>query len=46
MKRRGYIGAEVGVIDEQNAIANSTIVKTGAKKYKRYRVFEKNINNT
>ena len=46
MKRRGYIGAEVGVIDEQNAIANSTIVKTGAKKHKRYRVFEKNINNT
>jgi len=46
MKRRGYIGAEVGFIDEQNAIANSTIVKTGAKKYKRYRVFEKNINNT
>lgn len=43
MKRRGYIGAEVGVIDEKNAIAHSTIAKTGAKKYKIYRVFEKNI---
>ena len=44
MKRRGYIGAEVGFIDEQNAIAHSTIVKTGAKKYKIFRIFEKNIN--
>ena len=44
MKRRGYIGAEVGIIDEQNTIAHSTIAKTGAKKYKRYCVFEKIIN--
>ena len=44
MKRRGYIGAEVGFIDEQNAIAHSTIAKTGAKKYKIFRIFEKNIN--
>ena len=43
MKRRGYIGAEVGVIDGKNAIAHSTIAKTGAKKHKIYRVFEKNI---
>ena len=46
MKRRGYIGAEVGIIDEQNAIAHSTIAKTGAKKYKRFRVFEKIINTS
>lgn len=44
MKSRGYIGAEVGIIDEQNAIAHSTIAKTGAKKYKRFSVFEKIIN--
>ena len=44
MKRRGYIGAEVGFIDEQNTIAHSTIAKTGAKKYKIFRIFEKNIN--
>ena len=43
MKRRGYLGAEVGVIDEKNSVAHSTIAKTGAKKYKIYRVFEKNI---
>jgi hypothetical protein len=43
MKGRGYIGAEVGVIDEKNAIAHTTIAKTGAKKYKIYRIFEKNI---
>jgi hypothetical protein len=44
MKNRGYIGAEVGVIDEQNAIAHSTIAKTGAKLFKKFRIFEKNIN--
>jgi hypothetical protein len=43
MKRRGYIFAEVGVIDEKNSIAHSTIAITGAKPYKKYRVFEKNI---
>ena len=44
MKRRGYIGAEVGVIDEQNAIAHSAIAKTGAKLFKKFRIFEKIIN--
>ncbi len=43
MKHRGYIGAEVGFIDERNAIAHSTIAKTGAKRYKIFRVFEKDI---
>jgi hypothetical protein len=43
MKRRGYKGAEVGVIDEKNTIAHLTIAITGAKPYKKYRVFEKNI---
>jgi ribosomal protein S18 acetylase RimI-like enzyme len=44
MKRRGYIGAEVGFIDERNTVAHSTIAKTGAKRYKKFRVFEKIIN--
>ena len=43
MKHRGYIGAEVGFIDEQNIVAHSTIKKTGAIKYKKFRIFEKNI---
>ena len=45
MKKRGYVGAEVGVIDEKNAIAHATIAKTGAKPYKRYRIYKKNIQN-
>jgi len=43
MKKRGYVCAEVGFIDEKNAVAHSTIAKTGAKPYKRYRIFEKII---
>jgi hypothetical protein len=43
MKNRGYIRAEVGWIDEQNTIAHSTIAYTGAKIYKKHRVFEKNL---
>jgi len=43
MKKRGYISAEIGVIDEKNNIAHTTIAITGAKPYKRFRVFEKNI---
>jgi hypothetical protein len=46
MKRRGYVGAEVGWIDESNASANSTIAIAGAKIYKKFRVFDKNIYNT
>ena len=43
MKKRGYVSAEVGWIDENNQIANTTIAITGAKVYKKYRVFEKQI---
>jgi hypothetical protein len=46
MKKRGYTGAEVGWIDEGNSSANSTIVITGAKLYKKFRVFDKNIHNS
>jgi len=45
MKNRGYIGAEVGWIDEKNTVAHTTIAITGAKLYKKLRVFEKNIEN-
>ena len=44
MKKRGYIGAEVGWIDEKNTAAHTTIAITGAKVYKKYRVFEIKIN--
>lgn len=40
MKKRGYIGAEVGWIDEENDAAHKTIAITGAKVYKKYSVFE------
>ena len=43
MKRRGYSGAECGWIDEKNIASLRTIEKTGAKYYKRYRVYEKDI---
>jgi hypothetical protein len=43
MKNRGYTGAEVGLIDEKNVIARTTISITGAKVYKKFRVFEKNL---
>jgi hypothetical protein len=45
MKNRGYVGAEVGLIDEGNAVANTTIAITGAKEYKRFRVFEKKLHS-
>jgi len=41
MKKRGYIGAEVGWIDEENIAAHSTISITEATLYKKHRVFEK-----
>jgi len=43
MKKRGYLGSEVGWIDEKNKIAHSTIAITGAKLYKKFRVFEKDL---
>ncbi len=43
MKNRGYIGAEVGWIDEENTAANKTIAITGAEIYKKHRVFDKNL---
>jgi hypothetical protein len=41
MKKRGYTGAEVGWIDEENTVAHTTIAITGATVYKKYRVFDK-----
>jgi len=43
MKNRGYLYAEVGLIDEENTVAHATISITGAKPYKKFRVFEKNL---
>jgi hypothetical protein len=43
MKKRGYVRAEVGWIDEHNSIAHATIAFTGATLYKKHRVFEKDI---
>ena len=40
MKRRNYPGAECGWIDEKNIASQRTIEKTGAKLYKKYRVYE------
>ncbi|KYK31765.1 MAG: hypothetical protein AYK22_07790 [Thermoplasmatales archaeon SG8-52-3] len=45
MKKRGYIGAEVGWFDEKNTTAQATIAITGAKIYKKFRVFDKQISN-
>ena len=45
MKHRGYLGVEVGFIDEKNDIAHTTIAITGANMYKRFRIFDKNIYN-
>jgi len=46
MKNRGFTGAEVGLIDEGNSVAHTTIAITGAKVYKKYRVFEKKLQHT
>jgi hypothetical protein len=43
MKKRGYKGAEVGWIDEQNTVAHATIALTDATVYKKHRVFEKDL---
>jgi len=46
MKNRGYINAEVGLMDEENTVEHSTIAITGAKPYKKFRVYEKAFNIT
>ncbi|MCJ7572411.1 MAG: GNAT family N-acetyltransferase [Candidatus Thermoplasmatota archaeon] len=43
MKNRGYLGAEVSLMDEENAVAHTTISITGAEPYKKFRVFEKDF---
>ena len=43
MKKRGYIGAEIGWMDEKNIAILKTNEKTGAKLSKKYRVYEKKI---
>ena len=44
LKRRGYIGAEIGVADEKNIASQKIIEKTGAKPHKTFRIYQKNIN--
>ena len=46
MKNLGYIGAEIGWVDEKNFPVLKTIAVTGAKIYKIHRVFEKNLKIT
>lgn len=46
MKNRGYLNAEVGLMDEENDVAHTTIAITGAKPYKKFRVFEKELHIT
>ena len=46
MKRRGYNGAECGWIDEKNIASLRTIEKTGAKLYKKFRIYEKKLTNS
>ena len=43
MRKRGYAGVEIGWVDEHNVASLKIIEKTGAKLYKRFRVYEKNI---
>lgn len=44
LKKRGYKGAEIGVVDENNIASQKIIEKTGAKPHKTYRIYQKNIN--
>ncbi|MCJ2512929.1 MAG: GNAT family N-acetyltransferase [Candidatus Thermoplasmatota archaeon] len=44
LKKRGYKGAEIGVVDENNLASQKIIEKTGAKPHKTYRIYQKNIN--
>ncbi len=43
MKNRGYVGAEIGWSDEQNTSVHTIIARTGARLYKKHRVFEKDL---
>jgi len=43
MKNRGYVSAEIGWVDEKNVAVHKIIAITGAKIYKKHRVFDKNI---
>jgi predicted acetyltransferase len=43
MKRRGYTNAECGWIDEENIASQRTIEKTGAVRYKTFRIYQKDI---
>lgn len=46
MKKKGYIGVDVGWIDEKNTVAHTTIAITGAKLYKKFCVFDKDLYNS
>ena len=46
MQKRGYKAAIIGSIDEHNKNAHDTIKITGARIYKKFRVFEKQINSS
>lgn len=46
MKKKGFIGADVGWIDEKNTVAHTTIAITGAKLYKKFCVFDKDLYNS
>lgn len=46
MKKRGYIGAEIGWTDERNTSARAIISITGAKPYKKLCVFDKYLTTT
>ncbi len=43
LKKRNYSGAEIGWIDEKNVAEQKSTEKTGAKLYKKYRVYEKKL---
>ena len=45
MKKRGYVGAEIGWTDESNTSAHSIISTMGAKLYKKLCVFDKQLVN-
>ncbi|MBN1280392.1 MAG: hypothetical protein JXA00_01950 [Candidatus Thermoplasmatota archaeon] len=46
MKRRGYVSADVGWIDEKNSRAHATIASTGAVASKTHRVYEMDLHPT
>lgn len=43
MKKRGYAGVEIGWVDEHNIASLRIMEKTGAKPYKKFRVYERKI---